>query len=136
MKLIIMVGLPASGKSTLAKKYAEEFDCELIQYDAIHNPDVPRTIMAMLKTDMEEGKDVIIDGVYVTKKSRAPLVELARSYGAEINFYMVDTSMEDCLANNEEREHPINEHFIKFASALYEEPTEDEYDTLIRSEEK
>lgn len=136
MKLIIMVGFPASGKSTLAEKYAEEFDCELIQYDAIHNPDVPRTILAMVETGLSEGKDVIVDGIYVTRKSRAPLLKLARTYGAEINFYMVDTSMEDCIKNNEERKRPINEHFIKFAAALYEKPTEDEYDTLIRSEEK
>lgn len=137
MKLIIMVGLPASGKSTLAKKYAEDFDCELIKYDEFPAPvhKKKEAILAKVEEYLADGKDVIVDGVYVSKIKRSGLVNTGRKYDAEICFYIVDTTEEECIENNKERDCPIDEGFIRYASCIYEEPTEDEYDTLIRSEE-
>ena len=136
MKLIIMVGLPASGKTTLAEEYAEEFDCELIEYDKVIAPNKKETILSMIDGFLKDGKDVILDGLYVAKKRRTEPIEVGRSYDAEICLYMVDTPYEECIENNKKREHPIDEVFIRLADVLYEEPTEDEYDTLIRSEKK
>ena len=136
MKLILMVGLPASGKTTLAQEYAEEFDCELIEYDKVAGFNKRDVILSMIDSYLQEGKDVILDGLYVAKKRRIRPIEVGRSYGAEICLYMVDTPYEECIENNKKREHPIDESFIRLADVLYEEPTEDEYDTLIRSEKK
>ena len=87
-KLYIMVGLSASGKSTISKEIAKEKDCVIVSSDAIRgeiceggvidqskNDTVFRIFYQRIKDNLKEGKNVIADATNITIKARHSLLE-------------------------------------------------------------
>lgn len=112
--LILLSGLPASGKSWLAEHLAEPLAAELHQsdvrrremfavptgyrhrgpYDAgMYSPEAKQRVYGSLLADarrcLEAGTRVIIDGSFVQAVWRAPFAELARELGAPFVFVEV-----------------------------------------------
>ena len=138
MKLTIMVGLPASGKTTMAEEYAEKNGAELVSIDAIKAPTKEKHAIAMetLKKYLEDGKDVVLDGIYLTKRNREAPIKVARSCKAEVEMCVVGTKLDVCLERNKERKIPVSETYMTILSHNYEEPTKDEYDAIIHRSKK
>lgn len=92
----MVVGYPASGKSTVTK--------ELIKKGAVSlNRDTEGgTIVALLpkmEALLKDGKDVVLDNLFATAETRKPFIELAKQYGANISCVLMGTSIEDAQFN-------------------------------------
>lgn len=92
----MVVGYPASGKSTVTK--------ELIKKGAVSlNRDTEGgTIVGLLpklEQLLKEGKDVILDNTFPTIEVRKPFIELAKKYNADVNCSLMSTSIEDAQFN-------------------------------------
>lgn len=95
-KVTMVVGYPASGKSTLTKSLVEKGAIAL-------NRDTEGGTIAGLLPKMEallqSGKDVVLDNLFVNKVTRRPFIDLAKKYSADISCQLMGTSIEDAQFN-------------------------------------
>lgn len=114
-KIIVLQGVPASGKSTWAKKYVKDHpDTVIVCRDSIRegtgtywNPDHEDYISTIeevsIRTAVTAGLDVIIDATNLNPKTIEKWKGLAGSTGSEIEFKLFEISYEDALARDERR---------------------------------
>ena len=112
MKLmIIMAGLPRSGKSTWIKEYGMEryvIGADNIrrilhgqQFIEQAEPMVWAVRRYILDNTLMQGLDCIIDETNLTVKRREDLIALAKHYGYKVNCVYVRTPKEICIKRAE-----------------------------------
>ena len=127
--LIVMVGLPASGKSTKANeidKYFEEKGeggATIYSSDALRKKlfgnEVFKTLYAELIYGLAAGH-VVIDATNVTLKNRRRIFETIRQYRDKINVvaYVMTTPIETCIQRDSERDRKVGEEVIRNLQVL------------------
>ncbi|RYG37429.1 ATP-binding protein [bacterium] len=128
MELVLMVGLPASGKSTFTReRFAETH--EIVSKDAMRKGSnrVKKQRLA-LEAALSEGKSVVLDNTSVSREERAAAIEVAKAYGARVVVYRFDESVEACRTRNALREGAANVPLVAIYSAAkrYQEPSLEE----------
>ena len=143
VNLIVMVGLSASGKSTVAENLAKKYDAVIISSDKIreelfnnvndteHNSQVFGELNKRLKNNLRSNKSVIVDATNLTIKSRKNVLSTAnqvKNEGIEIHTiaYIMPKPYELCIKEDLERERSVGENVImlqlkKFQIPFYEE---------------
>lgn len=95
-KVTMVVGYPASGKSTLTKTLVEKGAVSL-------NRDTEGGTIASLLPKMEallkDKKDIVLDNLFVDVATRKPFIEMAQKHGADITCQLMGTSIEDAQFN-------------------------------------
>ena len=95
-KVKMVVGYPASGKSTVTKDLAAKGA-------VILNRDTEGGTIAGLLPKMEkhlkDGKDIVLDNLFATAETRKPFIELAKTHSADISCVLMGTSIEDAQFN-------------------------------------
>lgn len=95
-KVTMVVGYPASGKSTLTKGLVDKGAV------ALNRDTEGGTIAALLpKMDalLKSGKDVVLDNLFATAEVRKPFIETAQKHGVDISCLLMGTSIEDAQFN-------------------------------------
>lgn len=116
-KLIITVGTPASGKSTVARLYAASHPNTLIiERDEIRTEIggsrkffdkeglVTSIAHGRIRVALSSGFDVIVSDTNARPRVRAELARIAEDCGAEFVVWVMTTSLEQALALNAERD--------------------------------
>ena len=96
MKVTMIMGYPASGKSTLTK--------ELVAKGAVSlNRDTEGGTIVSLLPKMEallqDRKDIVLDNLFPTVDVRKPFIEMAQKHNADISCLLMGTSIEDAQFN-------------------------------------
>lgn len=93
--VIMIMGAPASGKSTLAN--INSIGCVHLNRDEVGGKviDLLPKFMAALK----DGKDVVIDNLFATAISRKPFLDAAKKFGVPVVGKLMATSIEDAQIN-------------------------------------
>jgi predicted kinase len=94
--LLIMVGLPGSGKSFFAEKFSEMFRAPYVNYDKIaeisKDNDLSAKYMAHFLHELfKTGHTIIVDGLADTRTQRAELKHLAHTAGYKPLYIWVQT---------------------------------------------
>lgn len=95
--IILMVGLPASGKSTIVKQY------ENLGYVAISRDKKTMstaTETASLTKEIKKGNNVIIDNTNTLLSTRKIFIDFAKNNNLTIGVHYINTSKDDCLINS------------------------------------
>ena len=104
-EVVILIGLPASGKSSF---YRERFATTHVHVSKDlmpNNVQRPERRQARLLADaLAAGHSVVIDNINARASSRAPIIALARAYGAEVAGYFFETDAAGALRRNRRRE--------------------------------
>ena len=124
-EIIICKGLPASGKSTFAKKYAEEH----LNYVRVSRDDlrsmcgkywVPERESFISKLEqyianeaLESGYNIIIDATNLNPKYSGWITKLALKHDCETTERFFDTPLEECISRDKARENPVGESVIR-----------------------
>ena len=142
--LVVMVGLPGSGKSTEVAKYMKGENTVVLSSDVFrevlcgdvndqkHNAFVFETLYKAMEIALKENKDVIFDATNLTVKSRSKALALAKKYGSRTIAYVMDTPFADCLTRNANRSRSVPEDVIYSMRDRYVTPTiEEGFDNVI-----
>lgn len=126
MIIYMMVGLPASGKSTYAKglidsnnniKRISKDDLREMFQSGKYTPDSELWILFirdnLIRLLLEDGYDVVVDDTNLNPKHKTALESLARSFGAEIKPVIIDTSIDECVIRDSKRNKPVGEKVIR-----------------------
>lgn len=114
-KLIMMVGIAGSGKSTWITNNKSETDV-LVSRDAIrfailkddedyfaHETEVFNRFIWQIADGLAEGKTVIADATHLNKKSRALVLDKVSKLADEIEAIVMDVLLETALERNDQR---------------------------------
>ena len=104
MDCVILIGLPASGKSTF---YRERFAAthDLVSKDAMRNNRQPRRRQEQLiEAALAAGRSVVVDNTNPRAADRAPIVAIARRFGADVAGYYFPTEAQIALRRNRARQ--------------------------------
>ena len=132
-KVVLMRGLPGSGKSTIAKKMVDE-NQEL--YKRINRDDlramfdnnftsnanekfIRQMRDVLITSTLEMGKNVIVDDTNLSDKNQTRITQLVNEYNKTheqnvvVEVMEVTTSVEECIARDALREKPVGAKVIK-----------------------
>lgn len=103
MECVILIGLPASGKSTFFReRFAGTHDH--VSKDLLRNNRRPQQRQEQLIAEsLASGRSVVVDNTNPSVAVRAPLVASARTHGAELVGYFFVTEAGDALRRNRAR---------------------------------
>ena len=126
-EVVIMVGYPASGKSTVARS--------LTGYHIVDG-DRLKTEAAMVRDAKAHGGPMVFDCTGGSKKKRAAFVRFAKDNGLPVRVFWLQTSIEDSMERNKERAEHGGPKVPAVAFYTYrkhfEEPTEDEGFSVVK----
>ena len=133
-RMIMMVGLPGSCKSTWAEHYAKTHDCVIHSSDAIReelygseseqqNPQkVFQILHKRIRNDLVEGKDCIYDATNLTSKLRRNFLQYISNVNCIKRALVIWSDYEMCLARNKKRERKVPESAIERMLRRFEMP--------------
>jgi bifunctional polynucleotide phosphatase/kinase len=128
-EIIIMVGYPGSGKSTIISQIFEPAD-----YFIAHGDDL-KTSAKMIKAAEEHiknGKSVVFDATNPSKEKRAEYIKFAKKHNIPVRCVYMSTSFEEAMARNNNREKPVPKIVYYIYKKKFEIPSEDEgFDVVI-----
>lgn len=127
MTIVMLIGLPGSGKSTKAKEY-ESLGYVIHSSDAIRNElnlhslnDTQKVFDILherIIEDIKLGKDIVYDSTNLTRKRRMSFLEMIKNFKCIRICEVMLTSIEICRERNSKR-------------ISYSRVTDKEYDILI-----
>jgi predicted kinase len=128
MELIILMGLPASGKTSF---YWTQLSGEREYISKDLMPNVRRKQekqIALLERALKAGRSVVVDNTNSSRAMRAPLLALGRDYRARVVGYYFESSLHECLERNRQRigKARVPDAAIFSAAKLFEIPSQEE----------
>ena len=137
-KLILLVGIPGSGKTTYAKKYIEKESNTLhLSSDTIRkelygdesiqgNPAEVFSLMQKRAVEaLNEGHDVLYDATNVTRKDRASIIGICPKF-AKIKAHIIWAPIETCIERDAARERTVGKAVIDKMLKRFQAPYYDE----------
>lgn len=134
--LNILVGLPASGKSTWAnnnKGNSVIVSTDELRYiingSVLIQRDSARIFSYaydIIKMSLEYGQNVIFDATNLHKKDRLNMLEYFKPFADDINLIVFRTPFDECLRRNNKREFKVPLARMEIMNKNYEVPSEDE----------
>ena len=127
MKVYMMMGIPASGKSSKSKEFAEKENLQILSNDEVRielfgncdncfsdyeNRLVYKTVTERMEYNLQNRISFIHDATNVTKRSRKRLLDLCKKYDVEVIGVMMLTHFENCIKNNKNRDRKVPEETI------------------------
>lgn len=145
LSLTVLVGLPASGKSTLAKKICEmnpelvligsdQIRAELYGDEGIQGSgkEVFDLVYKRIHDALVEDKSVVYDATNLFKKSRRSVLKcIPEGKDVLVKFLVCRTPLQKCLERNAARSRVVPEEIIVRMAERMCYPTRDEYDHSI-----
>ena len=96
-EVVIVMGLPAAGKSTYAATLVEQ------GYERLNRDDAGGTLRDLLppldRAIAEGSTRLVLDNTYVSRASRAAVVQTAHARGLPVRCVWIASSLEDCQVN-------------------------------------
>lgn len=142
-KLIIMVGLPGSGKSTYATKYTTKDRTTLVSTDEIRrelygNPETQGNAQEVfneayrrIEIALRAGDTVVFDATNLKARNRRYLINKYRPIADTIIAEYINTPIDECIMRDELRSRTVGYEVIQRMARGMTEPRLDEGFDLV-----
>jgi D-glycero-D-manno-heptose 1,7-bisphosphate phosphatase len=94
-KIIILIGFPASTKSSLAREIETNNPDAIILSRDVKGETVD-SLIPLAEKHLLDGKTVIIDNTNLTKQIRKKFIDIAKKHNTQIEARYINTTIEDC----------------------------------------
>jgi predicted kinase len=128
MRIVVLVGLPGSGKSTyLASLGVTGLSSDAIrrqladdETDQTINHRVFQTLRYLLRQRIALGRPVTyIDATNLTPEDRRPYIQISQHFGCQIEALFFDVPLDVCMLRNAQRQRVVPEEaMLKLAGKL------------------
>lgn len=125
-KLIMGIGLPGSGKTTVLKEFAEKYGYAYICPDDIRleltgnamdqsmNREVWQKTYELTKSNLEAGKSSVVDATFTNEGQRQEFLDFAKANGAEkIHGIYLNIDLEVAKERNNSRDRVVPEFVLE-----------------------
>jgi predicted kinase len=122
MRIVLLCGLPGSGKSTyltktglagLSSDHLRQLLIDDVTDQTIHARVFESLRYLLRQRLMLERPLTYIDATHLTPAERAPYIGMARAYGAIVEAVFFDTPLEICLKRNAARDRVVPEEAMR-----------------------
>lgn len=96
-EVVLIMGLPAAGKSTLAATHVAQGYLRLNRDEA--GGSLSGLLPALDRAIASGSTRIVLDNTYVSRKSRAAVIQAARQRGLQVRCVWLSTSLEDAQVN-------------------------------------
>ena len=122
---VMMCGISGSGKSTVAKELAEEYDATIFSSDALreelfgdvndqeHNQEVFIELHRRIKAHLSLGKSAIMDSTNLSYKKRMAFLQELKNIPCEKICILVATPYVQCVERNAQRDRKVPKYALE-----------------------
>lgn len=130
-RVVVLVGLPASGKSSWARQQEggalSTDDLRLLLSDDATNQNIHRIVFATLRYLLRRRLELrmpvtFVDATNLTPHERRGYIRIAQSYDAHVDAVFFDTPAEVCKERNRGRDRVVPEAAIDMMAARLRPP--------------
>ncbi len=137
--ILILCGIPGSGKTTLSKQLAKQHQAKLHCFDSLphaHHPKYADTVRSQMWSDiakdLRDGYSVVVDDLHTKLKWRQRLLSAVANIDCKKILVVMSTPLDECLHRNANREMRLPAFIVENIHSSYEPPTRDEgWDEII-----
>jgi predicted kinase len=140
MRIVVLVGLPASGKSTYLQRIGMRgLSSDVIrglladdERDQTNHERVFQTVRYLLRQRLAIGRPVTyIDATNLTPAERRPYLEIGQQFGCDVEAEFFDVPLAVCLERNAGRDRVVPEEAMVKMAAKLVAPTVEEGFTQV-----
>ena len=137
-KLILLVGIPGSGKTTYARSYIEQLpravhlSSDAIRKELYGDENIlgnPREVFSLMQKRaieaLNDGKDVAYDATNITRKDRTGIINACPEF-AKIECHIIWAPIEECIKRDASRERTVGKEVIDRMLKRFQAPFFDE----------
>ena len=122
-EVVILIGLPASGKSTFGRERFASHACVSKDLMPRSARDKAERQAREIETALTSGRSVVVDNTSPRVEDRAPLIALARRFGARAVGYFFEPDVKASLYRNERRSPKVPKVAVFLANKRMQRPS-------------